>query len=269
MKKKAKKVPSKSQKASKKPVVKKKPATKAKKAKPASKKPVAKKKPVVKKAKSAPKKIVKPSAKKAAKPVLKVVAKKAVAPVATPTPKKVAEKLVPVAKAAKPAPAPAKAPVRKLTPAEIVKLGLKPLPKALPSQVKDDKKPKGYYTLEYVINSSPDVLFDFISSASGLEKWFAEKVNVKDNLFHFEWENDETKEARMIALKEREFARFHWIDQKDNNKFFEFRIQIDDLTSEVALIVSDFADTKEDYEDARLLWNAQINDLLHAIGGAP
>lgn len=176
---------------------------------------------------------------------------------------------MPKAPAAKPAPAPAKAPVRKLTPAEIAKMGLKPLPKALPSQVKDDKKPKGYYTLEYTINSSPDVLFDFISSAGGLEKWFAEKVNVKDNLFHFEWENDEMKDAKMIALKEREFARFHWLDQKDNNKFFEFRIQIDDLTSEVALIVSDFADTKEEYEDARLLWNAQIHDLLHALGGAP
>lgn len=266
MKKKAKKVPSKSQKASKKPVVKKKPATKAKKAKPASKKPVAKKttpKPVKKVVKPAPKKVV---AKKAVKLAPKAVAK--------PVVKKAAEKPAPVPvvkKVVKPASAkaPAKPPVRKLTPDEIAKLGLKPLPKALPSQVKDDKRPKGYYTLEYMINSSPDVLFDFVSSAGGLEKWFAEKVNVKDNVFHFEWENDETKDARLIALKEGEFARFHWLDQKDPNKFFEFRLQIDDLTSEVALIVSDFADTIEEKTDATLLWNAQIHDLLHALGGAP
>ena len=163
----------------------------------------------------------------------------------------------------------AKPQVKKLTPAEISKLGLKPLPKPLPSQVNEEKKAKGYYTLEYLINSSPDILFEFVSTAGGLEKWFAEKVSVKENVFHFFWEKDEIKEARLIALKEREFARFHWLDQADTKKYFEFKIQIDDLTSEVALIVSDFADTKEEFEDARLLWNAQIQDLLHALGGAP
>jgi hypothetical protein len=235
--------------ATKKPVAKKKPVPKAKKATPATKKPVAKK-PVPKK--SAVKPIVKKASKALVKPITKPEPKLAVAP-----------------KVVKPAAAPAKPPVRRLTPAEISKLGLKPLPKALPSQVKDDKRPKGYYTLEYLINSSPDILFDFISSAGGLEKWFAEKVEVKDNKFHFIWDKDETKDAELIALKEREFARFKWLDQSDGKKYFEFRIQIDDLTSEVALIVSDFADTTEEYEGARLLWNAQIHDLLHALGGAP
>lgn len=256
MKKKAQKATAKSKKAStKKPVAKNKPA-KAKKAKPAKKKtaPTAKKtKPVAKKPVQK-KTIVKKTAPK-------VVAKKAVKPVAKPAPVKTAPRPQPSV-TAKPA-------VKKLTPAEISKLGLKPLPKPLPSQVKEEKKAKGYYTLEYIINSSPDVLFDFVSTAGGLEKWFAEKVSVKENVFHFYWENDETKEARLIALKEREFARFHWLDQADSKKYFEFRIQIDDLTSEVALIVSDFADTKEDFEDSRLLWNAQIHDLLHALGGAP
>lgn len=256
MKKKAKKATTKSKKASTKPVAKKKPAPKAKKAKPAKKKPA----PKAKKVKPAAKKPVqkKTIVKKAAP---QVIAKKAVKPVAKPAP---------VKSAPKPQPAVAtKPPVKRLTPAEISRLGLKPLPKPLPSQVKEEKKAKGYYTLEYIINSSPDVLFDFVSTAGGLEKWFAEKVSVKENVFHFFWENDEIKEARLIALKEREFARFHWLDQSDGKKYFEFRIQIDDLTSEVALIISDFADTKEEFEDSRLLWNAQIHDLLHALGGAP
>ena len=230
MKKKAQKATSKSKMAStKKPVAKKQPAPHAKKAKPSVKKPAPKKKPIAKKA--APKSVIQ----KTVKPVLKVSAK----------------------------PVPAK----KLSPAEIERRGLKPLPKGLPSQVNDEKKPKGFYTLEYMINSSPDILFEFVSTAGGLERWFAEKVSVKDNVFHFSWEKDEVKEAQLVALKEREFARFKWLDQNDNKKYFEFRIQIDDLTSEVALMVSDFADTKDDYEDSRLLWNAQIQDLLHALGG--
>ena len=234
-----------------KPVAKKKLAPKAKKAKPATPKPVAKKKVDIKKSVSKP--IVKKVIKAPVKPVTKPVQKPAISP-----------------KAKSPvAPAPAKPQTRRLTPAEISKLGLKPLPKALPTQVKDEKRPKGYYTLEYLINSSPDILFDFISSAGGLEKWFAEKVEVKENRFHFIWDKDETKDAELIALKEREFARFRWLDQEDSKKYFEFRIQIDELTSEVAIIVSDFADTTEEYESARLLWNAQIHDLLHALGGAP
>ena len=268
MKKKAKKVAPKAKKAAKKPVAK---AKKAKSAKPAPKKKPVAKKPIAKKpvkqqakkivSKSVPKKANKPVAKPANKPIVKADPPKVKSvPKAAPAPKPVAKQAVA---------APAKAPVRKLTPAEIKKLGLKPLPKALPTQVKDDKKPKGYYTLEYMINSSPDILFEFISTASGLEKWFAEKVGVKENTYHFEWDKDETKDAELIALKEREFARFRWLDASDNKKFFEFRIQIDDLTSEVALIVSDFADTPQEYEDARLLWNAQIQDLLHALGGAP
>ncbi len=237
--------------ASKKPVAKKKPAPKASKNKA---KVAPKKKPVVKKAapksKPAPKKPApKPAPVKAAKPAVKVVAK---AP--------------PVKPAAKPI---AKQPVKPASKPDIkalLKAGMKPLPKPLPSEVKDDKRPKELYTLEYFVGSSPDILFDFISTAAGLEKWFAEKVNVKDNVFTFSWENDEEKLARLVAaLKEREFARFHWLDH-GRKRFFEFRIQIDDLNREVALIVTDFADSKEEFEDSRLLWNAQIHDLLHALG---
>jgi hypothetical protein len=246
---------------------------KAKKAAPkkpkkaAAKKPVAKKKPVPKasknKAKAAPKK--KPIVKKAQVKSKPVVKKPAPKPAATPA-KAVKAPVKVVAKApVKPMPV-KQIPKTKPDIKALLKSGLKPLPKPLPSEVKDDsKKPKELYTLEYFVGSSPDILFDFISTAAGLEKWFAEKVNVKDNIFSFSWENDEQKQARLVALKEREFARFHWLDQGEK-RYFEFRIQIDDLTGEVALIVSDFADTKEEFEDSRLLWNAQIHDLLHALG---
>jgi hypothetical protein len=247
---------------------------KAKKAAPkkqkkvASKKPVAKKKPAVKasknKAKAAPKK--KPVVKKVApksKPALKKLAPK-------PAPVKAAKPTVKVAAKPQPVKSVVKPPVKPVVKPKpdikaLLKAGMKPLPKPLPSEVKDDKRPKELYTLEYFVGSSPDILFEFISTAAGLEKWFAEKVNVKDNVFTFSWENDEEKLARLVALKEREFARFHWLDQGEK-RYFEFRIQIDDLTGEVALIVSDFADSKEEFEDSRLLWNAQIHDLLHALG---
>lgn len=262
MKKKAKSNPKKPKKA-----VAKKPAPRKPAPKPAAKKP-AKKKPAPKKnkVKAKPKKkevkkkvaAKKPVTKKPVnKPAVKLVPKAKVAP------KKAVEKPAPKV-AEKPASKPAHKAVKPPKKRFIV-LPTRPL---VPSEVKDDgKKQKGLYTLEYIVTSSPDVLFEFISTAGGLEKWFAPKVFLKDNTFIFSWGNDEEKQARLLALKEREFVRFRWLDQPEK-RYFEFRMQIDDLTGEVALMVSDFADTKEELEDARLLWNTQINDLLHALGSA-
>ncbi len=146
-----------------------------------------------------------------------------------------------------------------------LKSGLKPLPKPLPSEVKEDKKPKELYSIEYMVGSSPDILFEFISTAAGLEKWFARKVNVHENVFTFIWDKNEEEQARLIAIKDKEFARFHWLEQSEK-RYFEFRIQIDDLTGEVGLIVSDFADNQQERESARREWDLQIHNLQHALG---
>jgi len=246
----------------------KKPAAK----KPAAKKPVAKKpakkvtaKKVSAKVKPAKKQVKKVAVK--AKPVkpAKVVAKK-------PEPKVVAKKIEvkPVVKVdpkAGPRPAPTAKAVRK-PPAPRKRFVVLPPRPLVPSEVKDDvKNAKGLYKLEYIVSSSPDVLFEFLSTAGGLEKWFAPRVFIKDNNFIFSWGNDEMKQATLLALREREFVRFRWQEQTDK-RYFEFRLQIDDLTNEIALIVSDFADSKDELDSARLLWNAQIHDLLHALGSS-
>ena len=131
--------------------------------------------------------------------------------------------------------------------------------------MKERTPPKGLYKLEYIVTSSPDVLFNFFLQPEDWKNGLRPKVYIKDNIFVFSWGNDELKQAALLALREREFVRFRWMDQSEK-RYFEFRLQIDDLTNEIALIVSDFADTKEEMESARLLWNAQIHDLLHALG---
>ena len=274
MKKKAKPTNNKPKKASAK-----KPAAK----KPAAKKPVAKKpakkvtaKKVSAKVKPAKKQVKKVAVK--AKPVkpAKVVAKKPEPKIKSvakkPEPKVVAKKIEvkPVVKVdpkAGPRPAPTAKAVRK-PPAPRKRFVVLPPRPLVPSEVKDDvKNAKGLYKLEYIVSSSPDVLFEFLSTAGGLEKWFAPRVFIKDNNFIFSWGNDEMKQATLLALREREFVRFRWQEQTDK-RYFEFRLQIDDLTNEIALIVSDFADSKDELDSARLLWNAQIHDLLHALGSS-
>ena len=121
------------------------------------------------------------------------------------------------------------------------------------------------FELEYTMNCSPKVLFSRLSTPEGLSEWFAENVNVEGDLFTFFWNNSEST-ARLAALKENKLVRFEWVDDSDEEEnYFEFRINIDELTGDLALIISDFAE-EEEREDAIYLWDTQITDLKRLLG---
>ncbi|MBA4321857.1 MAG: hypothetical protein C0408_03465 [Odoribacter sp.] len=121
------------------------------------------------------------------------------------------------------------------------------------------------FELEYTLNSSPKVLFSRLSTPEGLCEWFADDVNVDGDLFSFYWDKTCSK-ARLSALKDNKLVRFEWTDQEnDESNYFEFRINIEELTSDVALIITDFTEPEEK-EDAISLWDSQINDLKRLLG---
>ena len=121
------------------------------------------------------------------------------------------------------------------------------------------------YELEYTLNCSQKVLFSRLSTPEGLSEWFADNVTVEGDLFTFYWNKSESK-ARLAALKENKFVRFEWTDRDDpESNFFEFRIIIDELTGELALLITDFAEPDEK-EDAIYLWDTQISDLKRLLG---
>jgi len=200
------------------------------------------KKSVTKKQKPVAKSVKKNTAKSAQRPAKKIIPKHPIKSVNNVAPKKAAK-------------TPVKAPIKKIF------IPVKPIPKI------DEPKPKGFYSIEYELNSSPDVLFEFISTPGGLEKWFADRVYIIEGNFIFNWEDGEKRLAKQVGIKEKEWVRFHWLDEPEK-RYFEFKIVIDDLTSEVALIVSDFADNSRELEESTRLWNQQINDLHHSIGSA-
>ena len=121
------------------------------------------------------------------------------------------------------------------------------------------------FELEYTLNCSPKVLFSRLSTPEGLGEWFADKVNVDGDLFTFFWNNSESK-ARLSALKENKLVRFEWIGmENEESNYFEFRINIEELTGDLALIISDFAEPDEK-EDSVFLWDSQITDLKRMLG---
>jgi uncharacterized protein YndB with AHSA1/START domain len=121
------------------------------------------------------------------------------------------------------------------------------------------------YELEYTLNCSPKVLFSRLSTPEGLAEWFADDVDVDGDIFTFHWGKIESK-ARLAALKENKFVRFEWFEDSDEeSNYFEFRINIEEMSGSLALIITDFSESEEK-EDAVNLWDAQIEDMKRVLG---
>lgn len=122
------------------------------------------------------------------------------------------------------------------------------------------------YELEFIIKTSSNILYNLISTPSGLSEWFADDVNIRDGIFTFLWDDSE-EQAKLLTKKKGEFIKLQWLEmaEDDPNTFFELRIRIDELTKEVALIVTDFAE-EDEQEEAQLLWENQVNELMHVLG---
>lgn len=116
--------------------------------------------------------------------------------------------------------------------------------------------------LEYLINCSPKVLYDRLSTPSGLAEWFAEDVSVQGTRYTFKWKGAE-EVADIVMHKEHKLIRFSWINEPET--YFEFRITQDELTSDVSLLVTDFSEPEETDEIVNM-WNNHINDLKHVVG---
>ena len=121
------------------------------------------------------------------------------------------------------------------------------------------------YELEYTLNCSSKVLFSRLSTPEGLSEWFADNVNVEGDLFTFIWNNSETK-ARLAALKDNKLVRFEWVDvEEEEENYFEFRLAIEELTGDLALIITDFAE-EDEKDDSVYLWDTQVADLKRILG---
>ncbi len=122
------------------------------------------------------------------------------------------------------------------------------------------------YEIEFPINSSPQLLYQYISTPSGMSEWFADNVNSRGEIFTFIW-NDSNEKARLASKKSGEWVKFKWLDDndKDTDYFFELRIMEDEITKDVSLMVTDFA-VEEEIEESKLLWENQVSDLKHVIG---
>ena len=122
---------------------------------------------------------------------------------------------------------------------------------------------KQLYTLEYPVRCSPGILYEFLSTPAGLQEWFADQVDERDDVFTFGWNGTEEK-ADLLEKEDDKFIRFHWTHSQ-KGEYFEFFIDKSEVTNQTILIIKDFAE-KKDIKDQSQLWEYQVKDLFHRIG---
>jgi len=121
------------------------------------------------------------------------------------------------------------------------------------------------FELEFPIHASPQMLYQYFGTPSGLSEWFADNVNLRGDIYTFVWDGSE-EQARVLQERPNEKIKFRWLEDEDDNKsYFEFRIQVDELTKDVSLIITDFAE-EDEVEESKMFWENQIDELKHTIG---
>lgn len=133
-----------------------------------------------------------------------------------------------------------------------------------------DSHAKRRFEMEYPINASPNLLFPYLSSASGLARWFCDDVRLDpDHRLNMVW--DKQNHYAEIALKRPgRSIRYVFLDDSKqpllDADYLDFSLEYSKITDSVFLRVTDYSD--HDSEQERLeLWDGLVGKLREQVGG--
>lgn len=120
--------------------------------------------------------------------------------------------------------------------------------------------------LEFLLKTSVKVFENLIFTPSGLAEWFADDVNVKNDIYNFHWDGSEEK-ARLINKKIGSHMKWIWLADEEAglDTYFEIQYSVDPLTKVLVLNIVDYA-FEEDYDEIKMLWESSVVELKRIIG---
>ena len=122
------------------------------------------------------------------------------------------------------------------------------------------------FHIEFLMGSaSQSSLWRMISQIDGLSEWFADEVAMDENesVYTFTWGKSDSQ-AVVVQSRPQVSVRYRWIDD-DESVYFEFRLRKLDLSGDMTLEVTDFAEP-DDKGDAITLWESQIEEMKRRLG---
>ena len=93
------------------------------------------------------------------------------------------------------------------------------------------------YEMEFPIQVSPSLLYQYISTPSGLSEWYADNVNSRGEFYTFIWSGSEEK-AKLLSKKSPERIKFRWVEEED------------------------------EIEEGKMLWDNMVSNLKSILGSA-
>ena len=129
------------------------------------------------------------------------------------------------------------------------------------------KQSRAQVVLEFPVNASPSLIYNYIQSASGLQEWFAHKVVNKSRTdYVFVYDDGQEVKATLDKSVNNKLARFHF-ENTPADEYIEMEIIVDELTEDVALKVTEFCnDTETEKREIEEVWHTQIETLKDIIG---
>ncbi|MHA7128661.1 START-like domain-containing protein [Algoriphagus namhaensis] len=129
---------------------------------------------------------------------------------------------------------------------------------------------KNKFIADYQINASRKMIFSYLSTASGLEDWFADEVKIdEDKNFIFHFDNEE-HHARVASIRLNSHVKYDFFDPADPDKadhsYVEFKLEENELTQTMFLKVIDYTDDYDE-EESQAIWDGLIGKLKETIGG--
>lgn len=120
--------------------------------------------------------------------------------------------------------------------------------------------------LEYPLNAtSKSILWSAISTPSGLEGWFADRVENKEKEFIFYWGKSENRSAELLSQRPFNYIRFRWLDSEFEQEYVELKMNYSELTNDYVLEIIDFTFAGEE-DDLQELWDSQVDTLRRTCG---
>ena len=124
--------------------------------------------------------------------------------------------------------------------------------------------------IEYPLTTeSPNIIWDIISSAHGLERWLADHVAEEEGVYTFTWGEPWTQQdirrAQLIEYVKYDHIRLQW-EEEDDDTYWEMRIEKSPVTGHLNLLITDYAADDDEEADLRGLWDANL-ERLHRVSG--
>jgi hypothetical protein len=129
---------------------------------------------------------------------------------------------------------------------------------------------KSKYIGEFEFKASARMLYPYLNTADGLEKWFADNVNFdpRRNLI-FIW-NGEKVFAKKVGQRPNQYVKYEFFSKDGKNTedpdFIEFKLDENELTQTSFLQIVDYSEI-EDKEDMDELYGNLVLSLREIVGG--